>query len=121
MAVEEFFGAETAWFSEVAPAAVKVYEHHNPDVPNLGDITKIDWTATQAVDIMCGGSPCQDLSHAGKGSGMKDGTRSGLWSSMCEAIDISRNDQLKALGNGVVPQQAAAATWAFLQDQDLRP
>lgn len=42
------------------------------------------------VDVITGGSPCQDLSHAGKRAGMKDGTRSGLWASMCEAIETMR-------------------------------
>lgn len=44
----------------------------------------------EPVDIITGGSPCQDLSHAGKRAGMKAGTRSGLWASMCDAIDIIR-------------------------------
>ena len=90
MAVEEFFGARAAWFSEVEPAAIKVYEHHNPGVSNLGDITKIDWTATPAVDIMCGGSPCQDMSTAGIRAGMLNGTRSGLWENMREGIATLR-------------------------------
>lgn len=42
------------------------------------------------VHVMTGGSPCQDLSHAGKRAGMRAGTRSGLWASMCDAIDIIR-------------------------------
>ena len=90
MAVEEFFGAKTAWFSEVEPAAIKVFEHHNSGVPNLGDITKIDWTATPTVDIMCGGSPCQDMSTAGIRAGMLNGTRSGLWENMREGIATLR-------------------------------
>lgn len=44
----------------------------------------------EPVHIVTGGSPCQDLSHAGKRAGMKAGTRSGLWASMCDAIDIIR-------------------------------
>lgn len=68
----------------------RVLAHHFPGVPNLGDITKIDWSRVEPVDIITGGSPCQDLSHAGKRAGMKPGTRSGLWASMCDAIDILR-------------------------------
>lgn len=90
MAVEEFFGAKTVWFSEIEPAAVKVFEHHNPGVPNLGDITKIDWTTAPRVDIMCGGSPCQDMSTAGVRAGMLNGTRSGLWENMREGIATLR-------------------------------
>ena len=90
MAVEEFFGAKTSWFSEVEPAAIKVYEHHNPGVPNLGDITKIDWSTAPGVDIMCGGSPCQDMSTAGVRAGMLNGTRSGLWENMREGIATLR-------------------------------
>ena len=90
MAVEEFFDAKTAWFSEVEPAAIKVFEHHNPCAPNLGDITKIDWASAPAVDIMCGGSPCQDMSTAGIRAGMLNGTRSGLWENMREGIATLR-------------------------------
>lgn len=90
MAVEEFFGAKTVWFSEVEPAAIKVYGHHNPSVPNLGDITKIDWTTAPKVDIVCGGSPCQDMSTAGVRAGMLNGTRSGLWENMREGIATLR-------------------------------
>jgi len=68
----------------------RVLAHRHPDAPNLGDITKIDWSQVEPVDIITGGSPCQDLSHAGKRAGMKAGTRSGLWASMCDAIDILR-------------------------------
>ena len=61
-----------------------------PDAPNLGDVTKVDWSTVEPVDIITGGSPCQDLSHAGKRAGMKPGTRSGLWASMCDAIETLR-------------------------------
>ena len=66
-----------------APA---ILEHHHPAVPNLGDITRVDWTGAPAVDVIVGGSPCQDLSTAGTRAGMHAGTRSGLWISMAEAI-----------------------------------
>lgn len=79
-----------SWFAEFDAAPSAVMAHHHPGVPNLGDVTKVDWSAVEPVDIITGGSPCQDLSHAGKRAGMKAGTRSGLWASMCDAIDIIR-------------------------------
>ena len=86
MAVEQAFDATTAWVSDVDKGACKILAHRYPDVPNLGDITTIDWATVEPVDIIAGGSPCQDLSHAGKRSGMTEGTRSNLWVAMREAI-----------------------------------
>lgn len=88
MAVEEVFGAESAWFSEYDAAPSKILAHHYPNVPNYGDMTRIDWAAIEHVDIISGGTPCQDLSAAGKRAGMTDGTRSNLWVQMREAIAI---------------------------------
>lgn len=90
LAVEGFFGARTAWFSEFDPAPSKVLAHHWPDVPNLGDMTRIDWSAVEPVDIIAGGTPCQDLSGAGKRKGMTEGTRSNLWVQMREAVAVIR-------------------------------
>lgn len=61
-----------------------------PDVPNLGDVTKIDWREVPRVHVLTGGSPCQDLSHAGRRAGMTEGTRSNLWVAMREAIHVLR-------------------------------
>lgn len=91
LALEDVWpGIRPAWFSEVDAAPSRILAHHWPTVPNLGDVTKIRWEDVPPVDIITGGSPCQDLSHAGKRAGMKAGTRSGLWASMCDAIDIIR-------------------------------
>ncbi|MGO4143818.1 DNA cytosine methyltransferase [Paenarthrobacter sp. YAF11_1] len=90
LAIEEVFGATTAWFSEFDAAPSKILAHHWPGVPNHGDMTKIDWAAIELVDIMSGGTPCQDLSTAGRRAGMNDGTRSNLWVTMREAIAIQR-------------------------------
>ena len=90
LAVEEVFAAETAWFSEFDPAPSKILAHHWPNVPNHGDMTQIDWAAIEQVDIISGGTPCQDLSHAGKRKGMTEGTRSNLWVNMREAIAIQK-------------------------------
>lgn len=74
-----------AWFSEVDDHAATVFSHHHPDVPNLGDITAIDWTDVEAVDVLVGGFPCQDISHAGKRAGISKETRSGLWFRLLDA------------------------------------
>ncbi|MGM3094159.1 DNA cytosine methyltransferase, partial [Bacillus cereus group sp. BC319] len=57
-----------------------------PDAPNLGDVTRVDWSTVPPVDLITGGSPCPDLSTAGRRAGMTDGTRSNLWVTMREAI-----------------------------------
>ena len=77
----------TAWVSDIEPGPRKILAQRFPDAPNLGDITTIDWTDVEPVDIIAGGSPCQDLSAAGQRRGMKPGTRSGLWESMTHAIE----------------------------------
>lgn len=82
--------ARVAWTSDVEPGPCKLAEARWPGTPNLGDITQVDWSQVEPVDIICGGSPCQDLSLAGKRAGMASGTRSGLWESMFEAIKTLR-------------------------------
>lgn len=90
LAVEAVTGAQPAWFCEFDPAPSKVLAHHWPDVPNHKDVTQIDWADVEPVDILTGGSPCQDLSQAGKRAGMTEGTRSNLWVNMREAINHLR-------------------------------
>lgn len=86
LAVEAIFNAQPAWFCEFDKAPSKVLAHHWPDVPNHKDVTQINWKEVEPVDILTGGSPCQDLSQAGKRAGMTEGTRSNLWVNMREAI-----------------------------------
>lgn len=76
----------TAWVSEIEPGACKVLEARFPSAPNVGDITAIDHAGLEPVDIICGGSPCQDLSEAGARAGMTEGTRSNLWIAMREIV-----------------------------------
>lgn len=78
LAVEHVVNAETIWFSEINEPVARVFAHHWPDAPNLGDITAIDWSDVPPVDILCGGFPCQDVSTVGKQAGLAPGTRSGL-------------------------------------------
>ena len=90
MAAETVLDAETAWFCEWDDAPSKILAHHWPDVPNFRDVTTVDWSTVEPVDIITGGSPCQDLSLAGARRGMTDGTRSNLWVAMREAIATIR-------------------------------
>ena len=82
--------ARVAWTSDVEPGPCRLAEVRWPGVPNLGDITQVDWSEVEPVDVICGGSPCQDLSLAGRRAGMASGTRSGLWESMFNAIKTLR-------------------------------
>jgi DNA (cytosine-5)-methyltransferase 1 len=86
MAVEEVFGGKLAWYSEIDKGALKILEHRFPGVANVGSVTAADWSQVEPVEILTGGSPCQDLSHAGRRAGMTEGTRSNLWVAMREAI-----------------------------------
>ncbi|MGF3056179.1 DNA cytosine methyltransferase [Microbacterium sp. YY-01] len=90
LAVEAFFGARTIWHCEFEPAPSRVLAERWPGVPNLGDVTQIDWSQVERPDIIAGGSPCQDLSAAGRRAGMSEGTRSNLWVAMREAIAVLR-------------------------------
>mgnify|MGYP000319356679 CR=1 FL=1 len=52
-------GWEPLAFSEIDPFPSTVLQHHYPDIPNLGDITKIDWNPYKGqADLVVGGSPC---------------------------------------------------------------
>ena len=86
LAVNAAFGSETIWTSDINPGAGRIIASRFPVVPNLGDITQVDWSTVRRPSILSGGSPCQDLSTAGARAGMVDGTRSNLWVAMREAI-----------------------------------
>lgn len=92
MGVAAALGVPTriAWVCEIDPAPARVLAHHHPNTPNLGDITAVQWDDVEPVDVLTGGFPCQDLSLAGGRAGLREGTRSGLWSHMAAAIDHLR-------------------------------
>tara|TARA_R110000822_G_scaffold75935_1_gene182644 strand:- start:610 stop:1185 length:576 start_codon:yes stop_codon:yes gene_type:complete len=87
LAVTNVTGAEVAWHCEWEDAPSKILDAHFPGIPNYKDVTQVDFTQVEPVDILTGGFPCQDLSLAGKREGLKDGTRSGLWSEFARAIE----------------------------------
>lgn len=80
-------GWEAAWFSEIEKFPCAVLNHHYPDVPNLGDITKITEEQLDEhgpIDVLVGGTPCQSFSVAGLRKGLADprGNLSLRWPSL---------------------------------------
>ncbi|MCM1226370.1 MAG: DNA cytosine methyltransferase [Clostridium sp.] len=69
--VGSWYGIEPVWASEVEPACIRITSKHFPNMNHIGDITKIHGDKIEPVDVLTGGSPCQDLSAAGKQSGIK--------------------------------------------------
>ncbi|WP_068920881.1 DNA cytosine methyltransferase [Planobispora rosea] len=90
LAVGAVLGTCPAWVADPDPGATRILAHRYPDVPNLGDITAVDWATVPPVDILTAGFPCQDLSYAGRGAGIKEGTRSGLWFTIAHAVGLLR-------------------------------
>lgn len=81
----EPLGWEPIAFSETEPYPCELLKQRFPDVPNLGDITKIDWSSYRGkADIIVGGSPCQSFSIAGNRDGLKG--ESGLMFEYIRAI-----------------------------------
>jgi DNA (cytosine-5)-methyltransferase 1 len=72
-------GMRTLWQVENNPYASAVLAKHWPDVGRFADVKDVGAHCLPAVDVLAGGFPCQDLSYAGKGRGIAQGTRSGLW------------------------------------------
>ena len=88
----EISGIIPVWAAEIDPACVAVTKYRFPEMLHYGDVSKIDGAQIPPVDIITFGSPCQDLSVAGKRKGIKhegkgddETTRSGLF---VEAIRI---------------------------------
>lgn len=77
----------TRWQIEIDPRARAVLEQHWPNATRLEDLRIVAARASELadVDIICGGTPCQDLSSAGRRAGLR-GARSGLWFDMLEIV-----------------------------------
>ncbi len=71
-------GIIPVWASEIEVFPIEVTKIRFPDMLHVGDITKLNGATLPPVDIICGGSPCQDLSVAGQRRGLA-GERSGLF------------------------------------------
>ena len=71
-------GIVQVWASEIESFPMRVTQLRFPEMIHVGDITKLDGAKLLPVDVICGGSPCQDLSVAGLRKGLA-GERSGLF------------------------------------------
>lgn len=77
---------EVAWQVEREPYAQEVLAKHWPHAKRYDDVTTVGAHNLAPVDVICGGFPCQDISAAGRGAGLK-GARSGLWFQMLRIIE----------------------------------
>ena len=81
-------GWEVRWQCEVDDYCSRVLKKHWPDVPNLGDVTEVDWNGVERVDLICGGYPCQPFSFAGARKGTDDERH--LWPYFRDAVRVLR-------------------------------
>ena len=82
--------------SEIDKYAIKITQSNYPDTIQLGDVREIDFTQfIGEIDLVIGGSPCQDLSIAKADRKGLDGSRSGLFFKFVEAISISNDNSSK--------------------------
>ena len=92
LAAQWVFGddLEIVGFCEREPFCQKVLQKNFPSVPIHNDITELDGSEFEDIDLLTGGFPCQDISVAGTGKGIVDGKRSSLWFEMQRIISRVR-------------------------------
>lgn len=103
-------GITPVWSSEIEPFPLRVTAARFPDVKQLGSVLDINGAEIEPVDIITFGSPCQDLSVAGKQNGIHEGERSNLF---FEAIRIIKEmrDAEKRIGRTGVDIRPRFAVW----------
>lgn len=104
LGVAAVLGGRIAWYSDVDPHAAAILAARLPDVANLGDLRAVDFASVEPVEVLTAGFPCQDISAAGRRAGIEKGARSGLWSSILDAIRVLRPKL-------VVVENVAALRW----------
>ena len=87
-------GIVPLWASEIEAFPIEVTKYHFPDMIHVGDITKLNGAYLPPVDIICGGSPCQDLSVAGARAGLA-GARSGLFMEQVRIVKEMRDADIR--------------------------
>ncbi len=87
-------GIETLWASEIEAFPIEVTRLRFPSMTHVGDIMNLNGAELPPVDIICGGSPCQDLSVAGARAGLS-GERSGLFMEQVRITKEMRNADIR--------------------------
>lgn len=81
-------GMVTRWFCEIDPHCRNVLARHWPGLPIYGDITAVDWSGVEPVDVLAGGFPCQPISAAGRQLAQED--ERWLWPEFARAVRTLR-------------------------------
>lgn len=89
------FGIRPIWASEIEPFPILVTTKNFPEMKHLGDINKLNGADLEPVTIIAGGSPCQDMSIAGKREGL-DGSRSNLFREQIRIVKEMRESDRAA-------------------------
>jgi DNA (cytosine-5)-methyltransferase 1 len=84
------FGGQLVWCADSDKHVAIVLAIRYPGIPNLGDVTRLDWGQVAAVDIITAGFPCQDISVSGRGAGIEKGAKSGIWKNIVRGIRALR-------------------------------
>jgi DNA (cytosine-5)-methyltransferase 1 len=82
-------GWRPAYYAEINPFASRVLAHHYPEVPNYGDFTTVTEADTAGIDLLMGGTPCQDFSVAGLRAGLA-GERGNLTLEFLRLVERAR-------------------------------
>jgi DNA (cytosine-5)-methyltransferase 1 len=115
----EPLGWEPVAFAEIEPFPSAVLAHMWPDVPNLGDVTKVDWSKYRgAVDLVVGGSPCQAFSVAGKREGLMDARGQLMLEYVRAVAEIEPRWFLWENVPGVLSQDRGRAFGTLLREMD---
>ena len=111
-------GIEPVWASEIEPFPIRVTTRRFPNMKHYGNVAEIDGGKVEPVDIITFGSPCQDMSIAGKRAGL-DGSRSNLF---YEAVRIIK--EMRKSTNGIYPSYAiwenVAGAFSSNKGEDFR-
>ena len=92
-------GMKPVWNSDIEPFAIRVTTKRLPGVRHYGDVSTLNGAELEPVDVITFGSPCQDLSIAGRRAGIQDGARSNLF---FQAIRIIR--EMREATDGKYPR-----------------